>query len=130
MRFLLLILSEKNLLLNKQEGKKIPDLEAVTKSQDDNIRKTYPNAKIQYFDQDPHNGHQCLLKIADIDKTYGGLEYTYFVNYETFVLFFVLLEDQTKCGSYLPKLMWVVQKHIIGKILFGPDSLPLSVKSI
>jgi len=113
-----------------EKGKKIPDLEAATKSQDDNILKTYPNAKIEYFDQHSHKGHKCLLRIADIDQKYGGLEYTYFINYEKFVLFFVLLEDQKKCGLYLPKLKWVAQKHTIGQILFGPDSLPVSVKSI
>jgi len=113
-----------------EKGMKLPDLKAGTKSQDDNIRRTYPNAKIEYFDQEIHKGHKCLLRIADIDLKYEGLEYTYFIDYDKFVLFFVLLEPQEKCSIYLPKLKWVAQKHTIGKILLGPDSLPVSVESI
>ncbi len=109
---------------------KIQDLNAATKLQDDNIREMYPNAKIEYFDQLLHQGHKCLLRIADISEQYGGLEYTYFINYEKFVLFFVLLEDNKYRGLYLPKLKWVAQKHNVGQILFGPDSLPISIKSI
>lgn len=109
-----------------EKGKGIPDLRAATKSQDDNIKQSYPNAKIEYFDQSPHKGHKCRLRIADMDKSYGKLEYTYFIDYETVVLFFVLLEDQKKSGEYLPKLKWVVEKHTIGQILFDSNRRPLS----
>ena len=113
-----------------EKGKKVKGLKSAAKTQEDYIRKAFPNAKFEYFNQDSHKGHNCLLRIADIDKIYKGLEYTYFIEYPKFVLFFVLLEPHKKSGKYLAKLKWVVQKHDIGKIIFGSNSLPVSIKSI
>ncbi len=113
-----------------EKGKKVNDLKSAAQIQEDNIRTTYPKPKIEYFDQKSHKGHKCLLRIADIDETYQGLEYTYFIDYPTFVLFFVLLEPHKKSGKYLTKLEWVVHKHEIGKILFDSKSSPVSIKSI
>ena len=113
-----------------EKGQKLKDLKRAAQQQEDNIKRDYPKAKFEYFDQAPHNGHKCLLRIADIDQTYQGLEYTYFTEYPKFILFFVLLEPNKKSGKYLTKLKWVAQKHQIGQILFDSKAAPLSIKTI
>lgn len=101
-----------------KKNSEFPDLKSLLIKQEENIKNSYPSSKIEYKSTVRRKYGKTLLRIAKIHKGYLGPEYTIFVEFDDFIIFFVLLTPLAKAKNYLKKLEWIVKKFIPGTVTF------------
>ncbi len=91
-----------------------PNLESLIDRQNKYIKKQafdkQEKAKISFQKLRTTNNKEFQIRTAYIHSGYLGLEYTGFIDFCDWIIFFVLLEPEDKKAKYLKKLKWLLPR--------------------
>ncbi len=86
-------------------------MEAIAAMHEEEILKSFPLAKFERlvspFPQEDGKPSRSILRVGNIDESYGGPEYSLYIDNPDGVLVLVLLCPQGKDEIYLPALKWI-----------------------
>jgi hypothetical protein len=86
-------------------------IEAIAAEDERIVTTNYPMAKFEYItsslSKDPEASRETLLRVGHVDPSYGGPEYSLYIDIPKGVLRLVLLCPSGKGDVYLPVLEWV-----------------------
>jgi hypothetical protein len=86
-------------------------IEAIAAEDERVVIASYPAAKFEYLPtestKETGKFHKALLRVGHVDLSYGGPEYTLYLDMPRAVLRLVLLCPSGQEDHYLPVLMWV-----------------------
>lgn len=105
-----------NIVLKSDEE---PTMEAIAQRHEGAVLDRWPNAK---FERLPsihrvswagRPAEQTLFRVGDIDRCYGGPEYSLYIDHPKGVLVLVLLCPRGEEKKYVPLLKWVGEKALM-----------------
>ncbi|WP_374972953.1 restriction endonuclease [Spongiibacter marinus] len=110
-----------------KKDKNLPTVRSLMDMQESRLKKQYPNATFEYFEPQLRE-EPVVLRVAEIDESYSGPEFTYFIDFGWFVLFLVLLCPRDKSEDYPNRLKWVVERVRAGEAILDHTGKPISIK--
>jgi hypothetical protein len=88
-----------------------PTMEAIAARHERGITQKFPHAKFERLPSlfpDPKDGApRTLFRVGHIDKSYGGPEYSLYLDSPEGVLLLVLLCLEGQDETYVPALKWI-----------------------
>lgn len=103
-----------------------PTMEAIAERHERDIKKIFPNAQFEHlpspFPVREGKPSRTLFRVGHIDNSYGGPEYSLYLDSPGGVLLLVLLCLDGTYKSYLPALKWIGGGAILANRIEGNSS--------
>jgi hypothetical protein len=103
-----------------------PSLEHLLQFQEEKIRKHYQSPRIDYETRPLWEKRIARIRYLEASELRDTCESTLFLDFDDHIIYLNLLAPLAKRETYFRNLLWISEKLVPVKVVYGPDSIPIA----